>query len=176
MRPTLQPMAQSPIRDTDAEARALARRLIDSARHGALAVRDPKTAHPMVSRVAMTTDPEGAPLSLVSDLSHHTLALKADPACSLLLGEPGARGDPLTHPRVTLIATAHFLRHGAPGHAELAAHYLRQQPKAKLYIGFGDFALLRFEVSRALLNGGFGRAYDLTPEDLGLRNPSAPSG
>jgi hypothetical protein len=159
-------MAHSPIQETDDDARALARRLIDSARHGALAVRDPESGHPMVSRVAVATDPEGAPLSLVSDLSHHSRALKADPACSLLLGEPGARGDPLTHPRVTLIATARFLRHGAPGHAELAAHYLTQQPKAKLYIGFGDFALLRFEVSRALLNGGFGKAYVLQPADL----------
>ncbi|MFP4406651.1 HugZ family protein [Rhodosalinus sp.] len=159
-------MAQSLILETDEEARTLARRLIDTARHGALAVRDPETGHPMVSRVAIATDPEGAPLSLVSDLSHHSRALKSDPACSLLLGEPGARGDPLTHPRITLIATARFLPHGDPGHAELAAHYLAQHPKAKLYIGFGDFALLRFEMSHALLNGGFGKAYVLEPADL----------
>lgn len=139
-------------------------------------MRDPDSGHPFVSRVAITTDPEGAPLSLVSDLSHHSRALMADPACSLLLGEPGAQGDPLTHPRITLIATAHFLRHGEDGHAALARHYLRQRPKAELYIGFGDFALLRLAVARALLNGGFGRAYDLMPQDLGLRNPSAPSG
>jgi hypothetical protein len=159
-------MAQSPIRETDDEARALARQLIDAARHGALAVRDPESGHPVVSRVAVATDPEGRPVSLVSDLSHHTQALKSDPACSLLLGEPGPRGDPLTHPRITLIATARFLRHGAPGHADLAAHYLTQQPKAQLYIGFTDFSFLRFEVSRALLNGGFGKAYVLEPDDL----------
>ncbi|RBI84023.1 pyridoxamine 5-phosphate oxidase [Rhodosalinus halophilus] len=159
-------MAQYPIRETDDEARALARQLIAAARHGALAVRDPESGHPVVSRVAVATDPEGRPVSLVSDLSHHTQALKADPACSLLLGEPGPRGDPLTHPRITLIATARFLRHGAPGHADLAAHYLTQQPKAQLYIGFADFSFLRFEVSRALLNGGFGKAYMLQPADL----------
>ncbi|REC55385.1 HugZ family protein [Rhodosalinus sediminis] len=169
-------MAQSPIRETDEEARALARRLIDEARHGALGVRDPETGHPVVSRVAVATDAAGAPVSLVSDLSHHTQALTRDPACSLLLGEPGARGDPLTHPRITLIATARFLRRGEDEHEALAERYLRQQPKAKLYIGFGDFGFLRFEVTRALLNGGFGKAYALTPADLALRNPSGSSG
>ncbi|WP_372893502.1 HugZ family protein [Rhodosalinus sp.] len=169
-------MAQSPILDTDDDARSLARRLIDTARHGALGVRDPETGHPLVSRVAVATDAAGMPVSLVSDLSHHTQALAVDPACSLLLGEPGARGDPLTHPRITLIATARFLRHGEPGHAELAARYLDRQPKAKLYLGFADFSFLRYDVTRALLNGGFGKAYDLGPDDLALRNPSGSSG
>jgi putative heme iron utilization protein len=157
-----------PIRETDAEARALARRLIDTARFGALGVTDPATGAPMVSRVAVATDPAGRPVSLVSDLSHHTGALKADPLCSLLVGEPEGKGDPLTHPRITLQCTARFLRHGEPGHAELRAHYLKAHPKAKLYIDFADFSFAVLEVSAAHLNGGFGKAYRLTPEDLGL--------
>jgi len=40
-------------------------------------------------------------------------------------------------------------------------------PKAQLYIGFADFSLLRLKVSAGHLNGGFGKAFVLTPEDLG---------
>lgn len=156
------------IRPTDDEARALARSLIDSARFGALGVAEAETGWPLVARVAVGTSPDGQPLSLVSDLAHHTRALQANPACSLLLGEPGGKGDPLTHPRLTLQATARFLRHGQDGHKELAAHYLRDHPKAKLYIGFADFSFVLFDVTRAYLNGGFGKAFTLTPGDLGL--------
>ncbi|WP_417742121.1 HugZ family protein [Salipiger sp.] len=155
-----------PIRPTDDEARALARELIATARFAALGVTDPETGTPMVSRVSVVPGPDGLPLSLVSDLALHATALKADPSCALLLGEPGAKGDPLTHPRLSLQGGAHFIRHGEAGHADLAAHYLTLQPKAKLYIGFADFSLLRFEIRRGLLNGGFGKAFVLTPEDL----------
>ncbi len=156
----------SPIRPTDDEARALARALIDGARFGALGVRDAATGAPMVSRVAVGTDADGTPVSLVSDLSHHTKALAHDPLCSLLVGEPGARGDPLTHPRLTIQATATFLRHGETGHADLRARYLRSHPKAKLYIDFADFSFVRLIPSAAYLNGGFGKAFVLAPDDL----------
>jgi putative heme iron utilization protein len=58
------------------------------------------------------------------------------------------------------------LHHGDDGHTELAAHYLRDHPKAKLYIGFTDFSFVRFEISEAHLNGGFGKAFHLGPQDL----------
>jgi len=159
--------APSPIRPTDDEARALARSLMDHARFAALGVIDPDSGTPMVTRVAFGTTPEGGPLTLVSDLSHHTRALKAQPSASLLVGEPGSRGDPLTHPRLTLQVQARFLRHGAAGYAEMAAHWLRDHPKSKLYIGFADFSFVLFDVHSAYLNGGFGRAFIMTPADLG---------
>lgn len=155
-----------PIRPTDDAARRMARGIIDSARFGALAVTDPETGAPMVSRIASVPGPDGMPMSLVSDLSHHTRALVANPVCALLLGEPGGKGDPLTHPRLSLQARAALVRHGDDKHAALAAHYLKLYPKAKLYIGFGDFALVRFTPTGAHLNGGFGKAFVLTPEDL----------
>jgi len=157
-----------PIRETDDEARALARSLVDGASFGALGVIDPATGAPMVSRVAVGTTEAGAPLSLVSDLSHHTVALKASPVCSLLVGEPGERGDPLTHPRLTLQCRARFVRHGEDGHAELRSRWLALHPKAQLYVDFGDFGFALFDVTDAHLNGGFGKAYRLNPGDLGL--------
>lgn len=155
-----------PIRPTDDNARALGRQLIETAKFGSIAVTDPETGTPMVSRVSVVPGPDGMPLSLVSDLSHHTKALQSNPVCSLMVGEPGETGDPLTWPRISLIGTARFTRHGAPEHAALAAHFLTHQPKAKLYIGFADFSLMQIALTAAHLNGGFGKAFVLTPEDL----------
>lgn len=156
----------SPIRPTDDEARALARRLIDAARFGALGVLDQNTGAPLVSRIAVARDGSGQPLTLISDLSHHTKALRACPTASLLLGEPGAKGDPLTHPRITLQTRAAFVPQGSADHLALRALYLAQHPKAQLYIDFGDFHLVRLAVTTAFLNGGFGKAFTLTAADL----------
>jgi hypothetical protein len=161
---------ESPIRPTDDEARTLARSLIAGAHFAALGTLTDE-GMPLVSRVAIGTTPDGAPLTLVSALSHHTRALRADPRASILVGEPGARGDPLTHPRLTIQARARFVEHADPGYGPLAEHWLRSHPKAKLYIDFADFAFAVFEVDGALLNGGFGKAFVLTPEDLGLPRP-----
>ncbi|MFD3189758.1 HugZ family protein [Sedimentitalea sp. HM32M-2] len=157
----------SPIRPTDDAARALARDLMAQARIAALGVlTQPGT--PMVTRIAFGLSPAGQPLSLVSDLAAHTGALRANPACSLLVGEAGGRGDPLNQPRLTLQARAKFLPRDDPRHDGIAAHYLRDHPKAKLYISFADFAFVRFRITDAHLNGGFGKAFVLTPTDLGL--------
>jgi putative heme iron utilization protein len=156
----------NPVRPTDDDARALARDLINTARFAALSYYDPGDGGPMVSRIALVAGPDGRPLSLISDLSHHSAALQKNPVCALLIGEPGAKGDPLTHPRLSLRARATFVRHGAAEHAGLAQAFLTKQPKAKLYIGFADFALVRFTPFGAHLNAGFGKAYVLGADDL----------
>ena len=155
-----------PIRPTDDAARSLARSLIDGARFGALGVLDPETGSPMVSRVAVACDPGGIPLMLVSDLSHHTRALRANPAASLLVGEPGGKGDPLTHPRLTIQAGARFVDRSGPDHGALRALWLARHPKAKLYVDFADFGFVRLVPGAAHLNGGFGKAFVLGPDDL----------
>src|SRR5688572_13428223 len=127
------------LRPTDAEAIRLARTLLRAARYGALAVLEPATGVPLASRVALATDHDGAPLILVSALSAHTGALIADPRCSLLVGEPG-RGDPLAHPRMTLVCRAEKLERGTPEQARAERRFLSRHPKAALYAGFGDFS------------------------------------
>ena len=158
------------IRETDAEAIRLAKTLLRSARFGALAVLEPRTGSPLASRVGVATDIDGAPLILVSMLAAHTTALLADPRCSLLLGEPG-KGDPLAHPRPTLICQASRLERGSVGHARAERRYLNRNPKAKLYAGLGDFSMFRLEPQRASLNGGFGKAYLLDRPDLVTSGP-----
>ncbi len=118
-----------------------------------------------MTRIALATDPQGQVISLVSDIAFHSAALKAAPACSLLVGEPEPKGNPLIHPRLTLSARAAFLPNKP---AALRDHYLTQHPKAKLYLDFADFRFVRFAVTAGFLNGGFGQAFRLTPADLGL--------
>jgi len=153
------------IRPTNDEARLIARGLIQHAHFGALAVLCPDTGLPHVTRIAVGTSPARTPLTLISDLSFHTSALRNNPHCSLLLGEPTIKGDPLTHPRITLTCKAGFLPRNAPEHAQIREHYLSHQPKSKLYIDFADFNFVLFNIQSASLNSGFGKAYDLSVED-----------
>jgi putative heme iron utilization protein len=152
---------QDPFRPTDDAARALARGLIADATSAALGVIDPATGAPSVTRIALVPGPDGVPLTLISTLSPHTAALAAHPACSLLVGEPGPKGDPLTHPRLTVQALAE-----PADKAALRDHVLALRPKTTLYYDFADFRLVRFRPLSALLNGGFGKAYRLDPGDL----------
>ena len=159
------------IRETDAESIRLAKTLLRSARHGALAVLDPLTGAPMVSRVGTATDLDGAPLILVSGLSAHTGAIVTDPRCSLLVGKAG-KGDPLAHPRLTIACRAAKLARGEPDHERARRRYLNRNPKAELYAGLGDFSFFRLEPGGASLNGGFGKAYLLEREDLLAADPA----
>lgn len=158
------------LRPTDGDAIRLARTLLRTARHGALATLDPETGAPVATRVAVATDIDGAPIILVSSLSAHTGGLLGDPRCSLLVGEPG-RGDPLAHPRMTVACRAAKLVRGTELHAQAERRYLNRQPKARLYAGFADFAFFRLEPQDASLNAGFGKAYALSAADLLTAGP-----
>ena len=154
-----------PIRPTTPEAIHLARTLLRTARHGAIAVLDPETRRPLASRVAVATDVDGTPLILVSGLAAHTPGLFAHPACSLLLGEPG-KGDPLAHPRVTIHCRAMKIDRASQDYGRARRRYLNHNPKGALYVDLGDFVFFQLHIERASLNGGFGKAFNLQPEDL----------
>lgn len=155
----------NPIRETNDEARSLARSLIDSAKFAAIATLEPGSGIPLVSRIAIGTDDQGWPIFLASELSNHSKCLEDDPRCSVMVGEPG-KGDPLAHPRITLICKARRIDRGSSERDALRDPYLKQHPKAELYIDFGDFHFFALEIERANLNGGFGKAFELTRADL----------
>ena len=146
-----------PFQSVTPEARAQARSLLDAATFAALAVT--QNGAPSVTRIGLATTEGGNPLSLISQLAPHTAALEAHPRCALLVGEPGPKGDPLTHPRLTLHCTARLIPRDAPEHPDLRARYLTVRPKAGLYADFADFRFVLFDVHNALLNGGFGKAF-----------------
>lgn len=156
---------KSVIRPTDEASLALARKLIREARFGALSVLEPETGHPFASRVLTGTDIDGVPVILTSMLATHTKALLDDPRCALLFGEPG-RGDPLAWPRITVLCSAERIEHDSESDARTRSRFLRRHPKAKLYASFRDFAFFRLVPKSASLNGGFGRAYIISGEQL----------
>ena len=156
---------------TTAEAIALAKTLIRTARYGTVATLEPGTDWPRASRVGVGTDIDGSPVMLISRLAPHTGALLADPRCSVLLGEPG-KGDPLAHPRVSVHGEVVEIDRGTEDEQRLSARYLALQPKAKLYVGLGDFRFFKLTPRSVSLNAGFGRAYILKADDILSLNPA----
>jgi putative heme iron utilization protein len=140
-----------------------ARTFLQGSAYGALATLDPSTGWPLASRVSLAPDTDGVPLILISRLSAHYSALEGDARCSLLLGEAGD-GDPLRHPRITVLCLARKVN--ATQRAAAKAMFLQRHPGAEMYADFSDFDFWRLEPQRASLNAGFGRAYALTAADL----------
>ncbi|WP_371156383.1 pyridoxamine 5'-phosphate oxidase family protein [Jannaschia sp. 2305UL9-9] len=146
-------------RPLDDDARDLARTLMSQAMAGALGTLRGRV--PMVTRVGCVWIRGQGVVMLISDLSDHARALAAMPDCSILLGDVVARGDPLTQPRLTLLGRAEVCDKAA-----LRDDYLTARPKARLYFDFTDFRLLRILPSEGLLNGGFGKAYRFSAEEI----------
>lgn len=140
---------------------ALAKTLLRSTRAGTLATIDRNTGHPFASLVNVATDVDGSPLILTSRLSTHTANLEADGRASVLLAA-GGKGDPLAHPRLTVLGSFARVARGSAEEARVRRRFLARHPKAELYAGFGDFSFWRMAVASAHLNGGFARAADLT--------------
>lgn len=154
-----------PVAAATAEARTLARQLLQVG-HAALAWTDPETATPGISRIAFADDPRAGPMTLISGLAPHFAALRTTPDCALMVGEVGDKGDPMTHPRLMIRARAVFLAASDPDRPALRDRWLARNPKARVYVDLPDFAFVRLIPQSALLNGGFARAFRLTPEDL----------
>jgi len=144
---------------------AVAKELLRATRAGALATIDRNTGHPFSSLVNVATDADGSPVILVSRLSTHTANIEADPRASVLLASTG-KGDPLAHPRLTVLGTFANIERNTPDGARVQRRFLSRHPKSNLYAGFGDFTFWRLHVASAHLNGGFARAADLKASDV----------
>ena len=160
-------MVKSEISNIDSiqKARICAKEILRTVRFGALAVCEPDTGHPLISKVGLASDIDGSPVLLLSQISTHTKAIKNDSRCSLLLGDGGV-GDPLNEPRISLIAKAAQIPQKSELHKNLRDRYLRHQPYAKVYIDFRDFSFFRIEFEKANLNAGFGQFYVLESDDI----------
>lgn len=177
------PPQRDPLLQVDAQARSLGRRLLRCAdvatlatlaghvdQGDGLAARLPASfggPFPFASLVTVATGYDGAPLLLLSQLSVHTRALQGESRCSLLLRQsPAGAGDPLAHPRLSVVGRAERLDRGHPQRTWMLERFLSRHPPAVRYAEFPDFELYRIEVAAALLNGGFARAYALAHDDL----------
>jgi putative heme iron utilization protein len=149
----------------DFDPKALAKSLLRSIRAGTLATLDRNTGHPFASLVNVATDADGSPTILVSRLSTHTANIEIDGRASILLAQTG-KGDPLAHPRLTVLGRMVQVVRDGPDEARVRRRFLARHPKSELYAGFGDFSFWRMTIASAHLNGGFARAADLTAEDV----------
>ena len=150
---------RDPRQPADFEPVSGARLLLRKIRTATLATLS-QSGGPFASLTAIATDADGAPILLLSKLAVHTRNLERDPRCSLLLAQ-GGKGDPMTHPRLTVDASV--ARTSDP---RVRARFLRRNAKATLYADFPDFSFWRGEVSGFHLNGGFARAADMAPEQV----------
>jgi len=149
----------------DFDAKAIAKTLLRATRAGTLATLDRNTGHPFASLVNVATDLDGSPLILVSRLSTHTANLERDGRASLLLVSSG-RGDPLAHPRLTVLGTFAPVARSAEAEPRIRRRFLARHPKSELYAGFADFSFWRLSIASAHLNAGFARAADLEGSEI----------
>jgi heme oxygenase (biliverdin-IX-beta and delta-forming) len=147
------------------EPRSVAKVLLRATRSGTLATIDRNTGHPFASLVNVATDVDGSPLILISRLATHTANLEQDGRASLLLVSAG-KGDPLAHPRLTLIGAFVPIGGDDAQAARVRRRFLAHHPKAELYAGFADFSFWRLGVVSAHLNAGFARAADLKAAEV----------
>ncbi|MGA3302144.1 MAG: pyridoxamine 5'-phosphate oxidase family protein [Methylovirgula sp.] len=150
------------------DAVAEAKQLLRATRAAALATLAAPAASPFASLVNVATAPDGSPLLLLSRLAAHTRHLEADPRLSLLfysaLNRPSG-GDPLSHARLTIVGAATRVEDGAMRSA-VRARFLARHPKSSLYADFTDFSFFKVTIEAGHLNGGFGRAANLSADSL----------
>ncbi len=149
----------------DFDAKAIAKALLRTARAGALATIDRSTGHPFASLVNVATDVDASSIILISRLATHTANLEKDGRASLLVSS-GGRGDPLAHPRLTVLGAFKPVARDAGDEPRLRRRFLARHPKSELYAGFADFSFWRLSVASAHLNAGFARAADLKAGEL----------
>jgi heme iron utilization protein len=138
----------------------VAKQLLRTIRAGALATIEGDSGFPFASLVTVATDHDGSPLLLMSRLAAHTRNLERDPRASILLAQ-GGKGDPLAHPRLTVLG-----RLARTDEERVRGRFLARHPKAQLYAAFADFGFWRMELTGAHLNGGFARAMTLSAEQI----------
>ena len=99
-------------------------------------------------------DPAGRPLFLISNMAMHTRNLKAEPRCSLFVGQANADGDPLGAARATLIGLAEPVP--ASDLASVREIYLACHENSRYWVDFSDFSFFRLQPFDLYYVGGFG--------------------
>ena len=127
---------------------------------------------PFGSVVPYCLDEQGRPLILISRIAQHTRNLKADPRCSLLVGERDAE-DVQAAGRLTLLAEARQLVE-ADAIDVAAQRYYRYFPDSRDYHRVHDFDFWVLQPVRWRYIGGFGAIHWL--EQVALANPFAGEG
>jgi len=126
-----------------------------------LATMDPE-GFPFGSIVPYLIGPEGWPVVLISSLAEHTQNLIKEPKVSLTITLPNFERK---SQRLTLVSRA-SRRIGELD--SLRNHYQNRFPQSEIYINLPDFTFFDLIPLRIRYIGGFGRAFWLTPSELGI--------
>lgn len=135
--------------------------MVRAALKGSLASALKPTGHPYASLLLTATEPDGAPIFLISKLALHTKNLSGDARASLLIDGTGTDADPMAGGRITLIGEAH-----PTTSATARRRFLARHPAAEGYADFPDFSFYAFDIASAHFIGGFGRIVDLKRDEL----------
>jgi putative heme iron utilization protein len=114
------------------------------------------------------TEDSSAALIHASQLAKHSAGLGEGASYSILIHEPD--DNPETNPaqlgRVTLSGRVQPIPRDSEDYPAAKAHYLAKFPKSEITFGLGDFVLYALQIERARYVAGFGKTFDLTPDDL----------
>jgi heme iron utilization protein len=109
---------------------------------------------PFGSLMPFALDAIGRPIFLISSMAMHTQNLKADPRCSLFVGQSGSDGDPLGAARATLIGNVEPVQeHEA---SSVREKYLARHENGRYWVDFPDFSFFRLQPIDLYYVGGFG--------------------
>jgi putative heme iron utilization protein len=122
---------------------------------------------PAVSMVAYAPDGAGGLLLHLSALSQHTADVRADARVALLICQPdNGQGNPLTLHRVSIDGVAQAIPRDEAAYEDAKAHYLQRVPGAAITFALSDFTLFRVSPTGGRFIAGFGRAYDVTANEI----------
>ncbi len=110
--------------------------------------------YPFGTVVPCCLDRDGMPLLLLSHLAQHCKNLLENPACGLLLSEPG-NGDIQQSARLSLVADCRPIQQPDPQEAE---RYFRYFPQSRPYFEQLNFRFFRLQPRHFHLNAGFAAA------------------
>jgi heme iron utilization protein len=121
--------------------------------------------YPFGSIVTFATDPDGAPLILMSTMAEHARNLAEDPRASLLVTAAGEGAGRLAAARATLVGTISPVDDDASMDAYMAAH-----PGA-FWARFPDFGVQRLSIEAVRYVRGFGEMSWVEVDDYARAAP-----
>ena len=150
----------------DSQSRQIFVRLVKERRIAALGTL--YEGAPLVSLVPFSATPNLSAIAVhVSWLAQHTKGLLEFEKVGLMIAEPDREGcNPQTLARLSIQGEAAPSAWTDPDYLNIRQSYLQKFPTAAFNFLLGDFLLVRIVPRSARLVTGFGKIFDLTPEDF----------
>lgn len=103
-----------------------------------------------------------------SRLAKHSEGLTSGAPFSLLIHEQDSQPDanPAQLARATLQGWVEILERDTDEYSRAREHYLAKFPRSQITFQLGDFSLYSLRIESCRFVAGFGKAFDVTPDDL----------